>query len=631
MKNLRLPLGNPLTLPALTLCATAQAIGAQIPVDPVPIGTYGAIAQGDLDGDMSPEIAVIRTDLDNSLLVFHNPDSTADVVTIASDVLDVCYVPVPDALGRHALLLTTEEGLRVARFDAASATYQVSTPAGHTVEMSEALLARHAFEGGASRIFFHAYIAQERRFYAVSFDGTDFGSQVYLGVGPVHPILDIAPLDYVAGGTLELAIQHANGLQIRAQATPPSTWGPALVGRAGVVSGDAITPIYIEEVGECLAWITRMSASSPQNAKLILFHPSLLGSQGYPMVPLGDFQYGSASRADVDADGREDLVLGLTYAQVHVFLQLGAAPYFLPAPDLTPPMTLEGELPESVEMGKLVCANLFNDRDSAGTALPGYAAMLPLENVLRMRPADGARIEALGGSPQITDYASAELVCNAESDCDDDPLTAPVTAPSWAVDLGGGWGDIPQANAIELTVRSQRYQFPWVQNVAFHHRRIWLPSTPQNDLDGFDVDFGAASIRDECESEDVLDTYYVMVRPIHVEGPLGTGLVDPARHTDLVWRWSVLGVTGASGGVYPQVNTGGVLQMRATPYNLLPEIELCPEPLCGTWFDIPVTDYLACPSSSIVGGRIIPVAVPMSRVPSTAPGVLPMLFSAENY
>src|SRR5688572_29861208 len=96
------------------------------PIAPSPLAPYKTIVAGDLDRNLSQEVAVIHGDY---LIVFQNPDTTTGSFVVTSGVLDVYYWPTgPDG---PCLLYTTSTGLGVATyyFDGYVAGYDVhSTP-----------------------------------------------------------------------------------------------------------------------------------------------------------------------------------------------------------------------------------------------------------------------------------------------------------------------------------------------------------------------------------------------------------------------------------------------------------------------------------------------------------------------
>src|SRR5262245_32008940 len=92
----------PAALLVLAASAGAQASGGHVITNPqiVP-GPYTSIVAGDLDGDLSPEIAAVR---DGSLIVYHDPDVNDLSTVVATGVLDVCYCPNANGNGHPGLL-----------------------------------------------------------------------------------------------------------------------------------------------------------------------------------------------------------------------------------------------------------------------------------------------------------------------------------------------------------------------------------------------------------------------------------------------------------------------------------------------------------------------------------------------
>ena len=118
-----------------------------------------------------------------------------------------------------------------------------------------------------------------------------------------------------------------------------------------------------------------------------------------------------------------------------------------------------------------------------------------------------------------------------------------------------------------------------------------------------------------CSPAGASDDFFAMVRPIHVDGSgAGGTLVSPQENTTQVWRWSVLGVSG---------DCAELVEMRVPPDWLPPEVPICLRP---TGFDCSEdVTHLDCPVQFFgTDGLHIPTAVPMSRVPTTTPGFLPV-------
>ncbi|HEX6885593.1 MAG TPA: hypothetical protein VF530_19630 [Planctomycetota bacterium] len=570
----------------LTPTTTSQDEGS-IPVPPGPLGgQYSSIVAEDLDGNFSPEIAVLRTNPDRALIVFHNPDVTQDAVEVATGALDVCAYPVPDENGRARLLFTTATDVQTVTF--VEDHYELGT-ISFPPSLVGATHLRVGLQGGVHYLFYLA--ADGKSFHRALAGGGGLSAPQHLGT-LVPAVLDFVLLDCDADGLLDLGIMTANGVNVR-----PQSWEPPLLSRGGVFPGDAIAAVDVIEVGECLAWVTR---ASPTQAKLLLLHPTL--GPAYPMLDLPSAANSSLVAADVDADGLEDLVVGRSESFADVLLQVAAPQYF---DDTGEPIDMSAGGP-TVSMGRLLCGDLFNDKNGNGNVLPGFAAMLPTLEVLQMLRATEP------GPPQLPypDYQGVTYASAWFPQCQ-----SPNSGPSrWEIWTGTGWGSTG-ANALELIVRRQDGSLMHAN--ALRHRRFWLVN---GEIPASSVYF--ETILDDYEGSST--KYWAQIRPVlvdlspdaeHPEYPM-----VPAEAVTLeVWRWSVLGMAG----------TCAALAELRLPSSLSPEVPICArEGSCGEWgcsvgWDPAFCDtFLGLPQQDPV--TLIPSAVPKSKVPSS-PGQLPII------
>lgn len=583
---------------------------------PIPPGPCTAIVAGDLDGNLSPEVAVIQS---NKLIVFQNPDVSGAAFEVTSDVLDVCYWPTASGEGAPGLLYTTTGGdLGMAIFidDELSGPYIC----GPVCYQLGATRIRYAVDQGQEKLFFVG--SDSKSFYSAVIAGGAISAPDYLfTIGPT--VLDFLLLDYLnTGGDtgLDIGILHTNGVNIRTQGNV------IYIARAGLQPGDAIAAVRhpsSAQMKDSLAWITRLTGGVPH---LFLFNP-LFGTPEHPSpylsIPVNDASafYASAAAADVDGDGTEDVVMGRTDSWIDI-QKLGnpaSQPLF---GELVPPVSMS-TTGSPTPMAKIICAELFNETNPDDVPVPAFAAMLPEKNGLRLEhalppppppppdPDDPPQIppSQVPDFDAVTYESAMHQTYSVETGC---ATSAPATdAPraKWTIDLGHGWG-LTSANYVELIVR----RCPGTATVAETHALAHLifpidtteadDSPTDDDTDGIgfhntQITFHAGLGENASTNwtiEDLASRYFAMVRPIRLASPPNFASMNRA------WSWEILGMSA-------NCDASDWLQGRpgaGTPINI--ETEVCSTIFCH------------------LDNRLPPKAVPQSNIPESGANVLPVVY-----
>lgn len=571
------------------------------PIPPSQPALYKTIVSGDLDGNLSPEVAVIHG---TELVVFQNPDTSADTYSVATDAVDVCYWPTAGGPGAPGLLYTTPNGLAVATFDSG---YDGTAPpylvALISYPLQGILRVRHVPDDGGQEKFFFLQ-SDAKSFHSAVASGGVIASPVFHFTLPgALTASDFVPLDYANSSGdpgIDLGISHSNGVNVRSQNNV------VYVARSAIYPGaDAIARVrHPSSAGmkDSLAWVTRLAGQIPN---LLLFNPLFFTPQNpaiYVKVPLStspSVLYASATAADVNGDGTEDVVIGRTISEIRV-QRLGsvASPLIFTGEQGTVDMSHPAGSPTA--MGRIVCANLFNEFDGNDVARPGFAAMLTDLNGLRMAHNDEL---VFPGPPQVpppynpdfdgVTYESAryrmDTTCQAQSPSD------PLLRARWTIGLAHGWGFVPLANHIELIVRRCPSGLTALEPQALAHLIFQIP--PGTYIHEAEIPFLSGSNENQAanwDTENLNSRYFAMVRPIQLNASGGL---------QRAWRWSILGFS-ANCEAEPfllERQNGDALPI--SPW-------VCGDINCGIGFG---------------GGRLPPKAVPQSTLPTTSPNVLPII------
>ncbi len=593
---------------------------SHFPQSPVPEGSFTAIVAGDLDGNLTPEVAVIQG---TSLIVFQNPATSGESIVVATNALDVCYWPTAGGEGAPGLLYSTPSGLTVATFvnDGFYASYDCEAIA---YPLHGATRIRYALDQGQEKLFFVG--SDSKSFHTAAIVAGAITGPV-LRFTLVPTVLDIVLLDYLNNGSdtgLDIGILHSNGVNIRSQGND------VYLARSAMIPGDAIARVrHPSSAGmkDSLAWITRLTGELPN---LLLFNPVFVTPQNpapYVKILLSidpSVRYASAAVADVDGDGIEDVLMGRTVSRIDV-QRLGnpqTEPVFvgpLGGVDMSFP------LGSPTAMGRILCANFFNEADSDDAGFNAFAAMLTDLNGLRL--AHNYELEFPDDPPQLpppyipdfdtVTYESAmhraDDPSTPENDCLPDAPPSPPSLPRarWEINLGLGWGLFPPTNSpnyIELIVRRCPSGMTAPEPAALVHL-IFEIDTSSTDGDGTGIHhtkiaFHAGTNENDADNwttEDLNSRYFAMVRPVQLQG-------DPAAFKVIrAWRWSVLGMSAHCDGASWLAGRPGA----GEPISISPQV-------CG--------DINNC-GLGLGGGenRLPPKAVPQSSIPASSPNVLPII------
>jgi len=588
---------------------------SQVPPPPAP---YKTIVAGDLDRNLSLEVAVIHG---NDLIVFQNPDTTSGSIVVASNALDVCYWPT-GPFG-PCLLYTTSTGLAIATF------YDDGHVAGYDVDvipysLQGVLRVRYVPDDQGHEKFFFLGPDAKTFYSAIVASGTIANPPALLfALGGTLAASDFVMLDYASGVNdpgLDFGILNNVGVTIRSQTNI------AYVSRSAIYPGatNAIAAVKHSITGwkDSLAWVTRLTGALPH---LLLFNPNFYTSSNpavYVKIPVStssnDF-YGSVTAADVDGNGTEDVVMGRTISKIDVQRlaqnPAGAGGVFLGSIGHVD-MSYPTGSPQTA-MGNIVSGSIFNETtpndptDTIPDDIPiaSFGAMLTDQNVLRV--ARNSELVFEPGTSAVNgadfDYVKYESARHQTSGClTDEPANPP--RAKWDIDLGSGWGIGPPATRLELIVRRcpPGWENPEPEALAHLIFPIDL-STTDGDGAGINctvVRFIASALDNAGNAwmtEDVDSRYFAEVRPVKLYN-------YPQEFTlQRAWRWSVIGMSASCNG-----------------YEFLLD-----QPGAGGTVD---TDLFQCngPFDCILflGGtstRHSPKAVPQSSIPVSSPNVLPVI------
>jgi hypothetical protein len=320
--------------------------------------------------------------------------------------------------------------------------------------------------------------------------------------------------------------------------------------------------------------------------------------------------FSSIAAADLDADGDDDLVLGATYWEELQVLMNVPVP-----PTITPPdwftnipgrvwevdMSLNGETDPVPSMGKVLCANFFNEWTDDELPLPSFAIALPGPNGLRLMPQFESTLYQDPSTPQGVEtqndfwegsYTTASRI--GSPTCATPP--SPGTRSHWTVTLGNGWG-LTNATHLQMIVGTSTSDVEPLYYMESTTQLNGAVGSIAEEVIGFD------GLEDYNDDEDSIVRYFVQVRPVRK---------NASGEVVRVWRWSILGMCATCDGFLWLMSLPG---SPTEPVNVY--FETCdydPSPLC------PFPIQGGQPLST----RYVPSAVPQSRIPGPGPGVFEM-------
>jgi hypothetical protein len=560
-------------------------------------GDYSAIAAGDLNGDLSMEVAVIKG---TNLIVFHGPDSESVAVHVASDANDVCFARQGGVNGGPALLYISSQGLERVEYDAVQNQYLVDpVPVSDHTHWQTATLIRWTTTGVAEGWDYGAFgfSPVEQRFFRAIPDGNGGFEEPEAFAVFDSAVRDFVPLNWNGDTRREIAVLWGNGVRIYDQD------GALLMSRAGAVSGDAIARVQRTGWSDSLAWVTRVAGAS----HLIVFNQGFYGpeypTQGFQVDNLGYGQYRSIASANLDADedGSGDLALAPVNAAHIELFYAGSSPtnWFANTPTRTLDMSAEEG---NVTTGSLLVTNLFNDwttseqQEVAGQPqpIPGFGTVVTDAQTavegLRVQPNLVERHIQVGTSNDF-DMALYWSACANPSD----------QLSQWMLDVGSGWGQIAQ-QSVEIVIRRS----PNTGVVPTAHSSANVPWTGA--LNDFAYEFNGAETTTSHAEENTV-SYFVKLRP---------------RTTSMAWRWSILSMTSGC---------ASFAWLREMPAAYDPPVPIAfddtelpgHDGLCDGQYEGDDDGHSDCTPGmpALPGSRYIPSAVPLSYMPGGGGGILP--------
>lgn len=571
------------TIPALlldSLHADGGSDGSFIAGPDLPLEPFHGIDAVDLDGNLTPEVVVLRG---SSLIVYPDPDINDTYVVVAEDALSFAAGSKDDG---PVLVFTSPAGLFSVAFE--EQAYTVELLSDSTLWRSASTVRVDDKEGlvGVDLL--------QHTFFFSEFTGSGAGlPQVLFTLGPA--MRDVRLLDWDGVGTREIAILTSNGLQLRSRS------GAVFFARGALVPGDAIAVVRSSPQSDGLAWVTRNNSGQ---ALLLLFHFSFAGAYQGPTA-LGSEVFASASSADIDGDGDGDLVLARTSTSTIDIVENRSAPG-----TWTPPSPPSGAFgagisaqidlglgADSPASGQVLCANLFNDHDSAGVLIPGYAMALASPSGLRLRPRPGIRANF---APPSADFSALEFDSALSlAGCPSVP-TSQGPNSLWTLLPSGGWGNVSGATHLEVIVRmSPAPQLAPLQT-ATHHLMFPLSA---NGIPETPVAFTGNET--PLSPENSSRCYFAGVRPVRLNAQ-GTNILE-------AWRWSVIGMSAHCDGLDWMAGMTIALGL-SVPYQ---RMGTCGDP----------GELMPCGQLLMLGGsRYLPTGVPVTKFPSSGPGVMPIVY-----
>jgi hypothetical protein len=570
---------------------------------------YGAVAAGDVDGDLNADLAVVAG---TDLVFFPSPAVLDDGVWLLDEVRDVCFTTNHNGSGRPAFLATSARGLEAVVFDGAGAygVQLLSSDPRWVNAHVRAGLERGA--GGAATPVLVGLEAGGHEVFQAAWSGATLGAPTTLYT-LVNTVLDLQLLDWNgdSNDVQEVALLHAGGLQIR-----PRTAGAApLFGRAAPVSDDSIAVLHkASSAYDLLAWTTHVPGD-PEQSLLLLCTEFWTVSPGPYLGPysLSGLEETFVDLAGGDLQGEQKDALILTPESGASLLVLenesvagswlsvnGAGP-FKP----TVPVRLDLEIEDPLQGA--ISADFFSQRDASGNTVETLAVVQPSLAEVAVYPTQVSwGKENLLPDAQVAFSSAFYLSTRWLAGCNNCSFPGGVPG-NWALTLQDeAWGDTPGATKVEMVVRVS-FNNATVANTAFHHEFFDIDASSSGSL----VDFDTRSLdyfpnRSDCTQDPLSPlptSFFAMVRPV---------VVDASGGVTAAWPWAILGVSeSCSGYAWLAGQTGSSL--------------VGPCVLGSQCVDQLDCAGDACPSLS--GSSYIPSPVPQARIP-TAGHILPIIYPA---
>jgi len=526
-------------------------------------GNYGEMISGDLSGDLTPEVALLRG---TRLIVVHGAAIGDDSRVVATDALAAAYAPAGSASGGQKLFYTTASGLRCATFVQDHYETQAIITGGLWAGAAE--LHYDALQGA----LFGVDSTRKQILRSILTAGV-VGTPASLFV-LTPTVRDMRVIDWDGAGNRELALQLSTGVQVRRQT------GVVMATKTAVFLDDpfdAIAVAHRSQGTDTLAWLTRLSDYSPC---LHLLDASYLTPFVRGPYQLDAGNYVTLSAGDLDGEGRDDLVFATaTGASVRVVDDLSTIESLPPSSIQTQSILLwDDYVPggSDPQPGAVLCANFFNDftPGAAPKPLAGIARVLPKFAALRLyRASPGGGGEFF--TYQTNDFASARL----------DSLG------KWHLLLGAGWSDVVGATEIQMIVR------PYRAGENEPDPTINPPAAQIiTGIEGMELpEFGITNWANDTR-------YFAQVRPVKRIAPGGTILQ--------VWRWSIISVTA---------ECDSLIWLATRPGAFQPDQHCCLD-LPSGGLDLENCGTPPCLEGG--SGVYIPSAVPQSRMPNSG-NILP--------
>src|SRR5688572_16668644 len=268
-------------------------------------GNFGRTATAELTGNALPD-AVLLDGTQAVLLV--DADAGFAPVSLQIPASDLCALAGHLGDGRGAVAVVNSTGLTICTYVAATGTLATTPTASGA--WAGARRVTPIDRDASGRIDLAGVAADGRTILfalAGAAEGQFFTAPGFLAAGDV---LDLLAVQWVSGGTQELAILTTNGLFVH------TADGTQLSSFASVLPGGTIARIRQQGAAtDRLTWITTYAPPSQQ--WLFTLAPS--GVQG--QIDVGALDVVSSTGADFDRDGDDDLLVSHRYAYNLVYFE----------------------------------------------------------------------------------------------------------------------------------------------------------------------------------------------------------------------------------------------------------------------------------------------------------------------